>query len=182
MCHTFYLFGTTCVGKDYFIETALDRYPNIFGAVQVGKEFRKRYPPEHFEGKGALIKTEDEAFDIFCEQWTKSFDAGKKYILVSGQPRLQSQVKRLSDFVQGKQTILFLWVPDEVIHRRIEDRFKTDDNWRAAAKQRFINDKIQLFDVLFTLFENQIPVRTVDPRYRSIDSVIDDIAHHGEMV
>ena len=34
---TFYIFGTTCAGKDTLIEYSLNRHPELVGTVQVGK-------------------------------------------------------------------------------------------------------------------------------------------------
>lgn len=178
MCKTFYLMGTTCVGKDYFIDNAKDKYPSLFGSVNVGKEFRKRYPPEYFEGRGALMKTEDEAFAIFKEQHDEQVRLKKRFILVSGQPRLPTQVDRIYSYAPG--TIVWLFAPNETLEERLAIRFENDPSGYDLGKQRLVNDRLQLYEVLFELHEREIPIKTIDVMHTNVLQVIDQIAHFGE--
>lgn len=150
----FFILGTTCSGKDYMIEYAIDKYPNKFGAVQVGKEFRKRYPPEHFKGSGAPDHTEQEALQIYKEQFDKNLD--KEYILVSGQPRRPSQVIPCIEYCYQTgyvPSVVWLYTPDIVINNRIVERFKDNFEEKKLAQQRTINDKVQFYDTIFELLK-----------------------------
>lgn len=178
MCKTFFIIGTTCVGKDYLIETACTKYPHLFGAVQVGKELRRRHPPEYFQGLGCAPACYDEALDIYREQWKLNQMIGKKYILVSGQPREMSQVQPVLDFAKG--TVVWMFAPHDVIMERLEKRFANDTSSKELALQRLKNDRVQLYDTIFELLTNGHTIKTLDTRYRPTHEVVDQIAHFGD--
>lgn len=188
MSKTFYLTGSTCTGKDYFIELAVKKHPHLFGKVQVGQALRAKYPAEYFKGSGAPEHTEKEAISIFKEQWNAAQEAGRKYILVSGQPRRPSQVEECFKHVSsnhGRNIILFLHTPDEIIKERIAIRFENDDEGYKLAEQRTVSDKIMFYDTIFTILEYQqeypedVLIKTLDTQTRNIEEVIDQIAHFG---
>jgi hypothetical protein len=179
MIKTFYLMGITCTGKDYFIERAMQRHPTLFGCVQVGKEFRRRYTASHFQGSAAPDHTEREAIEIFEEQHEQAVKDGFKYILVSGQPRRLSQIEPCLTFSKGG-TIIFMRTPHETILERLSIRFENDKEGYDLSMQRLVNDKIQLYDVIFELLDRQIEFRTLDTDKRGIDEAIDTLAHFGD--
>jgi len=166
----YYVIGITCAGKDFFIESALRKYPDVFGACQVGKEFRKRYPPEYFQGQGAPEHTEREAMEIFKGQMTAADDAGKKIVLVSGQPRRPSQVELCLNYKWGE--VIWVHASDEIILLRIRDRFRDDPAGYNLAIQRVINDKIMYYDVLYELNKRSMKILTFDTQNHSIDNLI----------
>lgn len=149
-----YMLGVTCAGKDYLSDHAVAKYPDTFGAVNVGKEFRRRYPPGYFQGKGAMASTEDEVYEIFTQQLEAA--SKKPFVLVSGQPRLVSQVDRI--FAKFPGSILWLHQPDSVLLDRLEKRFVDSPDAIHLAKERLLNDRIQLFDVLFELVKRNVPI------------------------
>jgi hypothetical protein len=164
-----YVFGVTCTGKDYLVEKALQMYPNIFGAVQVGKEFRRRYPPEHFQGMGAPAHTEDEAYQIFLDELNKVSD--KNRVLIVGQPRRASHVDRIYRKYPG--LILWLHAKDVVLEERINKRFPDDLKSKELAIQRLANDRIQLYDTLYELSKYHADICCFES---GVDSVIDCIS------
>lgn len=178
MCKTFFIMGLTCVGKDYFIEKACEMYPHLFGAVQVGKELRKRYPPEHFQGLGAAPATRKEAIDIYKEQWQLNKVIGKKYILVSGQPRERMQVEQVMAFASGP--VIWMTTSQEIILERLKQRFKDDPSSMKLSLDRIVNDKVQLYDTIFELLTCGHIIKTLDVQYRRIEEVINQIAHFGD--
>lgn len=150
MKHTlYYLIGTTCSGKDYLAEAAEKDYPKTFGVVQVGKEMRRRHPPEYFRGLGAMPHTEDEAQNIYKEQLNSAKAAGKSKIIIVGQPRMKSQVNKV--FLPNPGKVIWLNAADNVIKARIKERFVNDHAALDLANARVTNDKLQLFEVLFEL-------------------------------
>lgn len=164
-----HILGVTCVGKDSLIEFLAQKFPNDIGTIQVGKEFRKRYPPEFFKGLGAMQSTEDEAYKIYCEEREKCRD--KKHIFVSSQPRLITQVSRIEESEPGtKRLYIFIRCSEEEINRRINERFPLDDleitsseyhkalNSRHLASDRVINDRIQNYDVLLELIAREAEI------------------------
>lgn len=174
---TLYVFGVTCVGKDFFIEAAVAMHPRIFGQVQVGKELRKRHPPEHFKGLGAPTHTEDEALDIFREQHAAEVAAGKKIILVSGQPRRMNQVPKVMAYAPGE--VLWLFADESVIMGRLDGRFVGNEAGRQLSLDRLTNDRVQLYDTLFTLVSDGYSIRTLDTRERDIFKEIDSLAREA---
>ncbi len=179
MIKTFYMMGITCTGKDYFIELAMERCPEIFGAVQVGKEFRRRYPPGYFKGSAAPTHTEQEAIDIFKEHHAKAVESGAKIILVSGQPRRVSQVKACMDYAAGD--IIWMMTPMHVIESRLSTRFANDRDSYELSLQRLVNDKLQLYDTIFEALNSGVKFKTLDtsiPEYP--ETIISQLAQFGD--
>lgn len=169
----YYVTGVTCAGKDTMMERAADLYPNLVGLVQVGKEFRRRYPPGYFKGKGAMQSTEAEALEIFNQQLEAV--KNKKIIFVSSQPRLVSQIS----FTVGKHpgTIVWMNVSEETLLKRLERRFPNDPESIGLSMKRLSNDRIDLYDVIFNLMKLDIPFITFDGDFESVDSLIHNLVH-----
>jgi shikimate kinase len=149
----FFLIGITCSGKTTILNQMKQRHPDAIGLVQVGKEMRRRHPPEYFDGLGAMPKTEDEAWTIFEEQLKKC--AGYRYVLVDGQPRMASQVQRC--LMVPDHRFLWLSTMPSIIAARIESSDRTDAE-KKLARERVHNDSKQLIDVMSLLddFEERI--------------------------
>lgn len=175
---TFYLMGITCSGKDYFIELAVKLYPDIFGAVQVGKEFRRRYPPDYFKGSAAPAHTEQEAIDIFKEQHNAAVFAGCSCILVSGQPRRPSQVASCLSYAPGD--IIFMYTPDEIVLERIAKRFENDPASKLLSMQRVVNDKVQLYDTIFECLRRNVDFKTINTQEDNVEEIIHQLAKWGD--
>lgn len=174
MCRIYYAFGVTCAGKDTLMDRAQELYPNLVGLVNVGKEFRKRYPPEYFQGKGAMLHTEREAIEIFETQLAEQ-RKDKKIIFVSGQPRMVAQIKETIGKYSG--TILWLHVSDETLKQRLEKRFVGDPGSYQLSLKRLSNDRIQLFDVVFELIKSGYEFVTFNGDFESLDVVIHNLVH-----
>lgn len=178
---TLYLFGSTCTGKDYFIEMAVQKYPEKFGAVQVGKEFRRRYPDKsHFRNSGAPDHTETEAFQIFKEQHDAAVEAGKQIILVSGQPRRPSQVRKILEYAPG--LIIWMFADKEIVQERIKQRFTNDPSGLELAKARVTNDCVELFDTLFTILHKEQEIMTLDLRTVHVEHAVQCLAEYGVII
>lgn len=146
--------GVTCSGKDTFVERAAELYPRIVGTIQVGKEMRLRHPPEYFKGLGAMADTEPETWAIFDEQYKRMEGQGKSIIFVSGMPRLKGQVEKLQRYCDP--TFLFLYVSEDVLSKRLDERFKNNPSARELSIKRMVNDKIQLYDIMMEIGEGII--------------------------
>lgn len=162
------LMGITNSGKSTIINAAkaIDYYK--IGFVEVGKEMRRRYPPETFKGKGAMASTEDEVLEIYHEQLQAAKDSGAKLIFIDGQPRMACQVPMMLENPNRK--FLVIKEDDEVILERIKNR-DTDPKAVELSMLRFNNDKVQLFDVMTAL------LRAKEEVY--VTSVMEDF--HGEV-
>jgi len=182
----FYVLGSTCTGKDYFIELACKMFPEIFGAIQVGKIFRQRYPADHFKGQGAPDHTEKEALEIFAEEFHKNKD--KQYILVSSQPRRPSQVQPVFEYAINNQcdnVCIFMHTPHEIVMKRLKKRFINDPPGYELAIARVVNDKIQFYDTIFEILQfedayGRIPIRTLDTSTQNLEGVIKQLVHFGD--
>jgi len=164
--------GVTCVGKSTFMQRSVDIMGNKIGLVEVGKEMRKRYPPERFRGQAAMADTEDEIFEIYTKQLKSQLD--KEIILVDGQPRFESQVPRIwNQHPEISKSCLWLHISDCVIQGRIRERFSIEDPTdcfekgtqaakRDLAQQRVTNDKIQLFPVLWLLISRGVKITPLE--------------------
>lgn len=143
-----YVIGVTCSGKGYFIESTMREHSELFAAVQVGKEFRRRYPPDYFQGSGAPAHAEQEAHDIFYEQLDAAKATGKPIILIDGQPRRLSQVQLVRD---NPGSVLWFHSDELVVRERLALRFPDDEASRDLSNKRMVNDRMQLYDTLHAL-------------------------------
>jgi hypothetical protein len=166
--------GITCVGKDTLAERMQTRWPDDIGLIQVGKEFRRRYPPEFFQGKAAMPSTEKEAWEIFDEQYKQSID--KKIVIVIGQPRLVSQLHELRKRDENCDYYL-LTASNKVINDRIDGRFNTGhEGWRTLALDRVTNDKVQLYELLVEMIRLDMEIKNVlDTESLGLDSVAETL-------
>lgn len=171
----YYVWGVTCAGKDTLMDRADELYPSHVGLVNVGKEFRKRYPPSHFNGQGALQSTEVEAREIFEEQINVRISEGKRLIFISGQPRMVSQIPFTMDKYPG--TLLWMHVSSETLLKRLEGRFPGDPGAFELSKKRLTNDRIQLYDVLFDVIKKGYPIITFNGDFEQIDTLIHNLIH-----
>lgn len=156
----YYVLGTTCAGKDWFMEKAQELYPEDVGLVQVGKEFRRRYPPGYFQGSASPLHTEQEALNIFEEQLDLVRD--KRIVFVAGQPRRVSQIDPTINKYQGQ--VLWIYAEEELLKERAHSR-TNDPAVTHLSLCRITNDKVQLFDVLYHLMAQEhaiIPIHTKD--------------------
>jgi adenylate kinase family enzyme len=141
------VFGVTNSGKS----TLMNRAKDIagVGTIEVGKEMRRRYPPGHFDGKGAMQKTEEEVWSIVDEQYDLAASNGARVVLIDGQPRLPEQIPNmLARF--GEFDVIWLTCPHGVLLKRAEGR----DEHRALdlSMKRLVNDYQQLYDTLAAYF------------------------------
>ena len=145
-----YVLGTTCVGKSTLIEKAAE-YSKDVHIIQVGKELRRRHPPEYFQGKGAMDFTEHEVEEIFSEEVHKAAMLGKCEILVDGNPRSIEQLYLLGLFPAIEPRFWWINAKESLVEKWLNKRFAGDYDGRELAQQRIINDRVQLYPLLFTL-------------------------------
>lgn len=150
----FCVMGMTCAGKstlfDYFSDKISKGILN-FGLIEVGKEMRKRYPPEHFQGQSNPKHTAQEAWQIFLGQYAEHKQSGKKIILCDGQPRDIDQTHAMvTDFPNAHY--IMLDVPHNLRRARAVQRFPIEqkENHDLTMK-RLYNDYRGGFEVLLTL-------------------------------
>ena len=161
-----FVVGTTCVGKSTFLEKAKEILQERAGLVEVGKEFRKRYPPERFRGLAAMPDTEEEAFEIYTEQIREAYRDKCEYILVDGQPRSLTQVERVLAFYPGiTKEAWWLSVDEEEIHSRLVGRSPVYSEDYKLSYARITNDKIQLFPVIWSLIRRGVLIRCIEHTY-----------------
>ena len=154
------IFGMTNSGKSTLLDHM--RHFKDIGVIEVGKEMRKRYPPGYFDGKGAMAKTEDEVWKIVDTSYAAAQRAGRKVVLLDGQPRLPVQIQQLESRF-GPFALIWLHTHEEVIRERSEARAQTPEGLELSNK-RMINDKCHLYDVMFHYMDRgfDFPMKTID--------------------
>lgn len=153
-----FVLGCTCSGKTTFIETAKasTEFGDLFDSVNIGQILRKRHPPEYFEGKGAMAKTEPEVKALFFDAVHSFVGGNREYLLVDGMPRLVSQLPWVVDAARmyDIRNVSFLWfhADDDV---RLARGIARDSDPAAVElmKNRLVGDKILYYDVLHALIE-----------------------------
>lgn len=177
---TYAIFGITNSGKTTFIDDLIQH--DGIEAAQVGKEFRRRYPPGHFKGQGAPAHTEQEALDILDELTAAARDKGCTTLLIDGQPRREDQVAEVLKRFPNLR-IIWLTASDKEIEARARARAKTEEDLELNL-DRINNDKIQLFPVLAECTRRGVSFRVVTPdgveRAKNILRRVNDI-HRGSV-
>lgn len=176
MITVLFIMGPTGAGKSTVVSNA-DVYTqlndNLIGlsyksyhAVEVGKEFRKRYPPEYFNGKAAMPHTEDEAYSIFEEQFIKAVDHHalmcqsnpdfETVVLIDGYPRTPLQVDRCQELI-GDCTDFYgvVWLDCDEQEREQRLNYRDiNESTRELSRKRFESDYGYYMKVVARLVEN----------------------------
>jgi hypothetical protein len=172
----FSILGITNAGKTTLMEYIEQNCPT-FGTIQIGKEMRKRHPPEYFGGLAAMPHTEKEVWEIFDDQLKAAEDSGKRCVVIDGQPRLASQVTEVEERLWNIRYIQIV-APHEVLMERAQKRAKDAANLELSMK-RLVNDYQQLYYVIAEIMlrgQRCIVVDSTDPDW------IEATARHIEYV
>jgi adenylate kinase family enzyme len=154
---TFCLIGTTNSGKSTVAEKLVT--PDI-GLIQVGKQLRKKYPPEFFKGSGSPDHIEEEALSMLVDLLSEHQD--KKVILIDGQPRRVEQVDPLLQLFPDLE-VIWLYETNDVLFARGMERAKSGEDLNLNLK-RIDNDVLDLYHVLYELKLKNIPIHITTER------------------
>lgn len=138
----FFLMGCTCAGKGTFIKRCKETLSNApVGYIEVGQEFRRRYPPEHFQGQANPAHLMQEALDIFQEGLERERAGWREVVIVDGQPR-QGQVEPILKMLRPTERSYFilLHAPGEVRAARATQRCSVGSPEHTLILQRLHND------------------------------------------
>jgi shikimate kinase len=169
------LHGITCSGKDTIAEAIATTHG--FGLIQVGKEFRKRYPPDHFKGLGAMPSTEKEAFEIFKEQYEAAKD--KPVILCVSYPRIKENLDCVLEY--NPRFVYIHTRNPETYEKRLLERFPKDSEGYNLSKARLTNDRTQGYNLLMELMANPDTAHHVRVVFND-DSLVDAINQVMRMI
>lgn len=156
--------GPTCAGKSTLLHATRNQDPESVGLVEVGKMLRAKYPPTYFAGQNNPKHTAAEAWNL-CEEGVISHrEAGKKVVLVDGQPRDIPQVamciERFPDEVYDKEFVL--------IDAKLEERerraraSRQGEDLEKLAIPRLTNDMIANYQVMVELLKRGETIRVFD--------------------
>lgn len=168
-----FLLGITNSGKS----TLLHKFQSELqcGTVEVGKEMRRRHPPEYFKGRGAMQETEEEALQIFKQQFFVGTQADQpNLVVIDGQPRMLSQIEPCFSYAQSLGYIPKVGVlgcSDEKIKQRIQQRDTTRQAFELSMK-RMVNDKVQLHEVLVELIKHKVPLAYLDSKLSAYNNLL----------
>lgn len=158
-----FIMGCTCVGKSTLLTHAARNYPALVGLVEVGKALRAKYldpsspfyDPDYFKGQAAPKHTQVEAWDICERQIREHVAAGKRLILIDGQPRSLDQVENCFTRLDRSwpKAFVLLDASLEERERRLAMRFRLPDEQHQfdLGKQRLVNDMVTYYTVLTDL-------------------------------
>lgn len=159
MSKVIFVLGPTNAGKSTLLKTVKELFPQRVGLVEVGKEMRRRHPPEFFQGSAAPEHCEQEALSIFHEQMVEA--TKHEFVFVDGQPRRVSQITPCLQYRYDHQLFFLLMnESEEVLKKRLEGRFAPGSGEYELSWMRIRNDKVQLFDVLFELIKLNLVIET----------------------
>ena len=183
-----FVIGPTNAGKSTLIEAAKHLG---HGTVEVGKAMRKKHPPEYFAGQAAPDHTEIEAWQCMldemeiarmgCDPLTEQGAVahlsgravGKQFCFIDGQPRSLKQYHKVRrDFPHYQTTFLHLWAPNTEREIRAMNRDKGDPARLKLSLARLNGDIPVLYDMLFLMAQEQLPIQHVNTNAAKYDAQI----------
>lgn len=148
-----HLLGNTGAGKTTMMDLLYERNTDAVAHISVGRELRKRYSPDYFNGQAAPEKTEVEAlelYDLFI--YVNKHKPQVKLIVVDGQPRKASQVSRvLSLHPDCPHHFMLVHADHEVRARRLVGRDGDDPEKMRLAMARLDNDYRNQYECMIEL-------------------------------
>jgi adenylate kinase family enzyme len=161
-----HVLGNTGSGKTTVMELVCERNPRRASGISVGKELRKRYPPDYFEGQAAPQKTELEAMQIYREfvDYHTNPESHAQLILVDGQPRNTSQVAAcLQVPTPGwRHEFLLFHVGELVRWQRLINRDAASEGALALANQRLTGDYKNTYEVMIEIARLGLKLQILD--------------------
>lgn len=151
-----FVMGATCAGKTTFLNYASAATGRVLpvSLVQVGKMFREKYPPSHFEGQAAPEHTAGEAWEWCAAGIDAAAKKGSRLILVDGQPRSVRQVQQVhAEIVPIFRTMFVLLHADLSVRMTRASRDESDPAKKDLTTRRLTNDLQSGYEVLTTLLE-----------------------------
>lgn len=180
----FFVVGATSVGKSTFLQTIKDVGGNQVHLVEVGKQMRAKYPPEHFQGQCNPAHTAAEALQMCLEGIEAGEKAGAKIILVDGQPRDVKQAQDiLASKVAGNRTkgVIHLMCHREERERRARVREKDNPGALQLALDRLDRDVLQLHEVMIAFDRyDRYNFNTGHPNYTPLAAFQQVLAKYGD--
>jgi len=163
MANIVHVMGPTCAGKSTIIGLMASVDTSNVGTVEVGKMLREKYGADYFKGQAAPEHTQAEAWSMYLSGVSAHLAAGKKLILVDGQPRELSQVKEaLRPDLWEDHVVEFL-----LIHASHEVRTKRAMEGREGASldlalKRLDNDYKNCYVVMVELLKDRKRILVLD--------------------
>lgn len=150
MTSIWFIMGPTCSGKSTFLRTAEAYFkPGDLGLVEVGKMMRAKYPPEYFKGQAAPSHTAREAWEMCSTKIDEHRTAGKRIVLVDGQPRDGHQALKASVLYPNAR---YLWLSASLEVRRARGESTRDpEEFKTLTEPRLTNDMIQHYETMWSL-------------------------------
>lgn len=160
-----FVMGVTNTGKSTIMETMRGYEYAGVGLVEVGKMMRAKYPPDYFKGQGAPQHTQTEAWKMMTDGIAAHADAGRKVVLIDGQPRNWEQMEWALAMPNPK-TFLHLWAPPQTRLERAHKRDATDLEKLKLTLARLQDDVIKLYDIISFLHLRGERVEAIDTTSR----------------
>lgn len=162
------LCGTGEIRPNFQTDTGELIDQGILGTVEVGKMMRAKYPPAYFKGQGAPAHTQKEAWGMMMSGIQEAVAAGKRAVVIDGQPRNPEQ----TDWAIGMpnpKLFLHLWCDPAERERRARLRDAEFPDKLELSLKRLVDDPRTLFDCFAHLAltrQHVITIRTTDVTYQ----------------
>ena len=166
-----HLMGNTGAGKTSIMDALVARNPGACVGISVGRELRKKYPPEYFTGAAAPEHTEAEAMSLY----RKFVQANRQcaLIVIDGQPRKDSQVMPSLELWPGSHDFLLVHAPHNIRQERLIGRDSHDAAKMALAQARLDADYRNQYEVMVELARLGIHLEIVDSAKHDIQWVVE---------
>ena len=146
--------GVTNTGKSTLLDRMKTSEKSLrFGFIEVGKELRRRHPPEYFNGFAAMKETEEEVWDIFDKQYNEAKEAGADYIICDGQPRMDVQLEVMKR-KYAPLIFILLTTEDSTLKKRAGERDLNNSSATKLSMDRLRNDFSQMYYVLAEILKD----------------------------
>ncbi len=170
-----HLLGNTGCGKTTLMDALIARNPSAITGISVGRELRKVYPPEYFQGQAAPTPTEQAALDLYRGFIETSVFHGYRLIIVDGQPRKASQVGVIAFYAYmftENVAFVLLDTPHATRAARLLQRDSHDPAKMALAEARLNNDYRNQYECMIELAKRRKHLDICDTTCYTVETLV----------
>lgn len=170
-----HLLGNTGVGKTTLMDKLTARNSDACVGISVGRELRKKYPPEYFAGQAAPAHTEVEALQLY-KDFVGHYKYNRSLIIVDGQPRKNSQVAPILEaHPECRHVFLLLHATHETRESRLLGRDSSDSEKWKLSSARLDADYRNSYEVMVGLAQHGIELTVADCNVLSQHAIVEGI-------
>lgn len=166
-----FFIGPTNAGKSSILEAIRRKGNPIVSFIEVGRLLRAKYldpasphyQPDFFKGQAAPKHTEEEAYRLMADGITAASVAGKRVVLIDGQPRSLGQLRRiLADYADYPVHVFDVFCDREERERRAVARDGHNPDKLALSMARMDGDVKDVYEIRYLLLRACIVPQVLD--------------------